>query len=145
MWLYRQHYWFVEQPVVEGLQEACMLWSAMKSDTPVDFFCEPLYTCFFLCVYTRKCMHTVYTGSIVIYRNIWKSSTFDSSLSFHNLRSLNSSINCIKCITYWYFSLTNYFYEAEKICSFLKFGMYIVTAIQMHSPLLHPYQLLFYH
>lgn len=124
--------------MLEGSQEVCMLWSAMKSDNLVEFFSASLYTSFFLCVYTCTCMHTVYTESIVIYKNIWKSSTFDFSLLFHSLRSLNLSINCIKCITYWYFSVTNYFYEAEEECSFLKFGMYIVMAIQMHSPILHP-------
>lgn len=119
--------------MLEGSQEVCMLWSAMKSDNLVEFLSKSLYTSFFLCMYTCTCMHTVYAESIVIYKNIWKSSTFDFSLLFHNLRSLNSSINCIKCITYWYFSLTNYFYEAEEKCSFLMFGMYIVMA-QPYSP-----------
>ena len=57
---------FLEQPVLEGSQEVCMLWSAVKSDNLVEVFSISLYTSVFLCMYTCTCMRTVYRESIVI-------------------------------------------------------------------------------
>lgn len=121
MWLYSQQYCSLEQPVLEGSQDTCVLWSAMKSHNLVEFFCSLYYTplyfcaCICVCMYTHTYIHThactLYAHSIVTYKNISKSSTLDFSLLFHKWRSLDLPINCTKCITYWYFSLTNYFYE----------------------------------